>query len=215
MAVSHGVVIELGRRLVPHVEQRRLLEDVEGEEPEGRGQHRGVDRATQRRDRLRHEIEEGGPDANAGSQRNDQADPARRSHGDDPAAEGRQEGTGADDDRGQGHEMDGRLLMRRSIIWAGRARQECIGHRSSGRRRRACVLRSPANGDAPRDAECSAGPRRGTWRARPDREAPHPFRILRSPLARYRSHSRPPPTRSALEGRRQRCATAHDGRLAR
>ena len=90
VAVCGITVIELGGRLVPDMHRRELLDDVEREEAERRRDHDLVERADQVNG-LGDQVEEGRTDPDAGTDRDDDADPADGAKRDDPAEEGGQE----------------------------------------------------------------------------------------------------------------------------
>ena len=97
-------MVQLRRSLVPDVDGRQLLDGVEGEEAERGGHHGLVEVAAEQTGRLGDQVEERSPDPDPGADGDDHPDVADRAQRDEPAEEGRDEGRGRDDERGDRHQ---------------------------------------------------------------------------------------------------------------
>ena len=102
VSVRGIAVIELGGRLVSDVDRRELLDHVEREEAERGREHDLVEPADQV-DGLGDQVEEGRTDPDAGTDGDDDADPADGAKRDHPAEEGGEERGRGDQEGGYRH----------------------------------------------------------------------------------------------------------------
>jgi len=78
MAMGGVAMIEFGRRFVTDVDGRQLLDDVEGQETERGRQHHLVESARQEMRSFRDQVEEGRPDPDPGTDRDESSRRDRR-----------------------------------------------------------------------------------------------------------------------------------------